>query len=262
MWQYSEATLNELRGLQQATVDGGEKEVREEDSEVHSRAAEVMAELRTARIHDGPLTCSISDGAGVEVAVHVVLAVRVEDRVKFAGCGHQVCLFVHIEQLPRALKWPAEESRLGAGPVRVTHLLLGRSGQPVGWRGRVEPREKARNTVRRARRTAARVQRSAQGWHRHLKNRRTGATARRVRTFLVISGGRLISSRTATFIPHKLTTWSCPLLNGHGIKLNSAPATAWPGLVASPVIRSSPFGKMPICTARALAPRSATTLVI
>ena len=74
LWQYSEATLNELRGLQ-ATVDGGEQEVREEDTEVHSRAAEVMAELRNARIHDGPLACSItSDGAGVEVAVHVVLA--------------------------------------------------------------------------------------------------------------------------------------------------------------------------------------------
>ena len=182
MWQYSEATLNELRGLEQATVDGGEKEVREEDSEVHSRAAEVMAELRTARIHDGPLTCSISDGAGVEVAVHVVLAVRVEDRVKFAGCGHQVCLFVHIEQLPRAFKWPAEESRLGAGPVRVTHLLLGRSGQPVGWRGRVEPREKARNTVRRARRTAARVQRIAQGWHRLSPSDLSGFPRRRLCT--------------------------------------------------------------------------------
>ena len=34
-------TLSELRGLQ-ATVDGGEQEVREEDTEVHSGAAEVI----------------------------------------------------------------------------------------------------------------------------------------------------------------------------------------------------------------------------
>ena len=31
LWQYSEATLSELRGLQ-ATVDGGEQEMREEDT--------------------------------------------------------------------------------------------------------------------------------------------------------------------------------------------------------------------------------------
>jgi hypothetical protein len=93
----------------------------------------------------------------------VVLAVRVKNRVKLAGCGHQVRLLFHVEQLPR-FKWPAEESRLGARPVRVSYL---------GSRGRVEPREIACNAVHRARRTGARVQRIAHRWHRR-RHSKTG----------------------------------------------------------------------------------------